>query len=426
MLAHVLDSARALAPSKLVVVVGHAAERLKKEFFASDVIFAEQAEQLGTGHALRQALPFLDDSAVTLVLAGDVPLVQAKTLKRLSEAASATCLALLTVELDNPAGYGRILRDTQGSMVGIVEQKDATDEQQRITEINTGIMAIPTAHLSKWLAALSSSNAQGEYYLTDIFAMATKDGIAIATLSPEFVEETLGVNSQAQRVALERFLQRRRALRLLDQGVMLADLDRIEQRGEMIVGDSVSIDINCIFEGRVDLGDGVVIKASCVLKDVTIGAGAVIEPFCHIEGASIGTGARIGPYARLRPGTELAADVHVGNFVEVKNSQIGEASKANHLSYLGDTSIGARVNVGAGTITCNYDGANKHRTVIEDDVYIGSDVQLVAPVTVAAGATIGAGTTVWKDVAAGQLVINPKTQLAKTGWVRPRKAPKKS
>ncbi len=421
MLAHVLDSARALQPSRLVVVVGHAADQLRGTFAAEDIVFAEQREQLGTGHALQQALSCLDDAPVTLVLNGDVPLVQVDTLKRLAAASSAQALAILTVRLDDPTGYGRILRDHDGQVVGIVEQKDATAEQLEINEVNTGIMAIPTAHLGQWLGALSRSNAQGEYYLTDILAMARADGVAITTVAPGAVEETLGVNSQMQRTELERILQRRRATALLDEGVVLADINRIEQRGVLKVGRGVSIDINCIFEGEVQLGDGVVIKANCVLKDVVISNGAVIEPFCHIEGASIGAGSRVGPYARLRPGTELANDVHVGNFVEVKNSEIGEGSKANHLSYLGDSTIGARVNIGAGTITCNYDGANKHRTVIEDDVHIGSDVQLVAPVKVAAGVTVGAGTTVWKDVEADQLVINPKTQQSKAGWVRPSK-----
>ena len=425
MLAHVLESARLLQPSKLVLVVGHAADQLRERFADDDIIFAEQSEQLGTGHAVMQALPYLDDSPVTLVLNGDVPLVQISTLDRLVAAANAECLAVLTVELPDPAGYGRILRDHQGQMIGIVEQKDATAEQLAICEVNTGIMAVPTRCLAEWLASLKNANAQAEYYLTDIFAMANSDGVQIATVLPEFVEETLGINSQVQRVEVERALQRRRALRLLEQGVILADINRIEQRGELQVGKSVSIDINCIFEGRVELADGVVIKAGCILKDVVIGVGAVIEPYCHIVGASIGAGARIGPYARLRTGTELADDVHIGNFVEVKNSQIGKSSKANHLSYLGDSTVGERVNIGAGTITCNYDGANKHRTEIEDDVHIGSDVQLVAPVVVAAGATVGAGTTVWKDIGPGELAINPKTQQSKTGWLRPRKQSKK-
>ena len=421
MLAHVLDTAGSLSPERLVVVIGHGGDEIQATFSGLDLHWVEQTSLLGTGHAVMHALPALVDAPVTLVMNGDVPLVLPSTMKRLAEAASHDTLALLTVELPDASGYGRIMRDAKGEIESIVEHKDASPEQRLVREINTGIMAIPTRRLKGWIERLDNSNAQGEYYLTDIFAMARADGVSIVAVQPDSIDEIRGVNSQAQRVELERIFQRREAHRLLDAGVMLADAERIEQRGQLSCGVQVSIDINCIFEGKVALGNRVRIGAHCVLKDVDVGSDTVIEPFSHIDGASIGHGARIGPYARLRPGSELAAEVHIGNFVEVKNSSLGIASKANHLSYLGDATIGSAVNIGAGTITCNYDGANKHRTVIEDNVHIGSDVQLVAPVTVKAGATVGAGTTVWKDVEADHLALNPKSQTSSADWQRPRK-----
>jgi bifunctional UDP-N-acetylglucosamine pyrophosphorylase/glucosamine-1-phosphate N-acetyltransferase len=421
MLAHVLDTARSLAPERLVVVIGHGGEEIQATFSGLDLHWVEQTSLLGTGHAVMNALPALTDAAVTLVMNGDVPLVLPSTMRRLADAASHDTLALLTVELPDASGYGRVMRDASGEIVAIVEHKDATPAQRLVREINTGIMAIPTRRLKAWLERLDNRNAQGEYYLTDIFAMAREEGVAIVAVKPDSIDETRGINSQAQRVELERIFQRREAHRLLDAGVMLADVERIEQRGQLSCGVQVSIDINCIFEGKVALGNRVRIGAHCVLKDVDVGSDTVIEPYSHIDGASIDHGARIGPFARIRPGSELAAEVHIGNFVEVKNSSLGMASKVNHLSYLGDASIGAAVNIGAGTITCNYDGANKHRTVIEDNVHIGSDVQLVAPVTVKAGATVGAGTTVWKDVEADHLAINPKNQSGIASWSRPKK-----
>jgi bifunctional UDP-N-acetylglucosamine pyrophosphorylase/glucosamine-1-phosphate N-acetyltransferase len=379
--------------------------------------------QLGTGHALQQALRHLTKAPITLVLYGDVPLVRAATLRTLLEAASKG-VAVLTAELADPTGYGRILRNKAGRVTGIVEQKDATAIQRRIREINTGIMALPTAKLALWLPKLQNRNAQKEYYLTDVIALAVKDRLPVVGVKADDAGETEGVNSRVQLARLERVYQQRLAAQLLEAGVTLIDPQRFDQRGALQCGRDVQIDVNCIFEGAVSLADGVSIGANCVIKDAAIGAGTRIEPFCHLDGAQIGTGCRIGPYARIRPGSQLAAEVHIGNFVEIKASDIGDGSKANHLSYVGDSTVGRNVNIGAGTITCNYDGANKHRTVIEDDVHIGSDVQLVAPVRIARGVTVGAGTTVWKDSPAGGLIINPKSQEHRAGWQRPRKATK--
>jgi bifunctional UDP-N-acetylglucosamine pyrophosphorylase/glucosamine-1-phosphate N-acetyltransferase len=328
------------------------------------------------------------------------------------------------VNLDDPTGYGRIVRDDEGRIVKIVEQKDATDAERAIREVNTGIIVAPTRALKTWLSRLSNHNAQREYYLTDIIAMAVRDGIPVESVQPAQVWETLGVNSKAQLAELERIQQRTIANRLLEQGVTLADPARIDVRGELRCGRDVEIDVGCVFEGEVTLADGVRIGAHCVISNANINEGATIKPFCHIEDANVGAGSQIGPYARLRPGTVLGNDVHIGNFVEVKNSEFGANSKANHLAYLGDASVGARVNIGAGTITCNYDGANKHRTVIEDDAFIGSDSQLVAPVTVGRGATIGAGTTLTKDAPAGSLTISRARQASLSGWQRPMKQKK--
>ncbi|BAX59000.1 MULTISPECIES: bifunctional UDP-N-acetylglucosamine diphosphorylase/glucosamine-1-phosphate N-acetyltransferase GlmU [Burkholderia cepacia complex] len=421
LLSHVIDTARTLQPSRLVVVVGHGAERVQAAVAAPDVQFAVQAEQLGTGHAVRQALPLLDPAQPTLVLYGDVPLTRASTLRRLVDAAREGRYGILTVTLDDPTGYGRIVRDAAGFVTRIVEQKDASPEELKIAEINTGIIVTPTAQLSMWLGALKNENAQGEYYLTDVVELAIEAGFEVVTAQPDDEWETLGVNSKAQLAELERIHQRNVAETLLVDGVTLADPARIDVRGTLRCGRDVSIDVNCVFEGNVTLADNVTIGANCVIRNASVGAGTRIDAFTHIDGAELGANTVIGPYARLRPGAQLADEAHVGNFVEVKNAVIGHGSKANHLTYIGDADIGARVNIGAGTITCNYDGANKFRTVIEDDVFVGSDTQLVAPVRVGRGVTIAAGTTIWKDVADGLLALNEKTQIAKSGYVRPVK-----
>jgi len=421
LLSHVIATARTLQPSRLVVVVGHGAEQVRAAVAAPDIQFAVQAEQLGTGHAVRQALPLLDPAQPTLVLYGDVPLTRASTLQRLVDAARDGRYGILTVTLDDPTGYGRIVRDASGFVTRIVEQKDATPDELKIAEINTGIIVTPTAQLAMWLGALKNENAQGEYYLTDVVELAIEAGFEVVTAQPDEEWETLGVNSKAQLAELERIHQRNVADALLADGVTLADPARIDVRGTLRCGRDVSIDVNCVFEGDVTLADNVTIGANCVIRNASVGAGTRIDAFTHIDGAELGAHTVIGPYARLRPGAQLADEAHVGNFVEVKNAVIGHGSKANHLTYIGDADIGARVNIGAGTITCNYDGANKFRTVIEDDVFVGSDTQLVAPVHVGRGVTIAAGTTVWKDVADGVLALNEKTQTAKSGYVRPVK-----
>ncbi|KVT73441.1 bifunctional N-acetylglucosamine-1-phosphate uridyltransferase/glucosamine-1-phosphate acetyltransferase [Burkholderia ubonensis] len=421
LLSHVIATARALQPSRLVVVVGHGAEQVQAAVAAPDVQFAVQAEQLGTGHAVRQALPLLDPAQPTLVLYGDVPLTRVSTLERLVAAARDGRYGILTVTLDDPTGYGRIVRDPAGFVTRIVEQKDASPEEQKIAEINTGIVVTPTAQLAMWLGALNNDNAQGEYYLTDVVELAIDAGFEVVTAQPDAEWETLGVNSKAQLAELERVHQRNLADALLVDGVTLADPARLDVRGTLRCGRDVSIDVNCVFEGNVTLADDVTVGANCVIRNASIGAGTRIDAFTHIDGAELGAHTVIGPYARLRPGAQLADEAHVGNFVEVKNAVIGHGSKANHLTYIGDADIGARVNIGAGTITCNYDGANKFRTVIEDDVFVGSDTQLVAPVRVGRGVTIAAGTTIWKDVAEGMLALNDKTQTAKSGYVRPVK-----
>ena len=423
LLSHVISTAKALNPSRICVVYGHGGDLVPSQLAAEDVRFVLQSPQLGTGHAVMQASDALDDSAPTLVLYGDVPLTTANTLQTLVDKAGKERLAVLTVDLEDPTGYGRIVRENN-RIVRIVEQKDASDSERAIREVNTGILVAPTRALKSWLSKLSNNNAQQEYYLTDIIAMAVKEGTPVESAQPAQVWETLGVNSKVQLAELERIHQRAIANALLEQGVTLADPNRIDVRGELHCGRDVSIDVGCVFEGEVVLGDGVVIGANCVIRDAKIHSGAMIKPFSHIDGTRIGSDAQIGPYARLRPGTVLGDDVHVGNFVEIKNSQFDAHSKANHLAYVGDATVGARVNIGAGTITCNYDGANKHRTVIEDDAFIGSDTQLVAPVTVGKGATIGAGTTLTKDAPPDSLTVSRAKQTSIASWQRPVKITK--
>jgi bifunctional UDP-N-acetylglucosamine pyrophosphorylase / glucosamine-1-phosphate N-acetyltransferase len=420
LLSHVIDTARALSPSRLCIIYGHGGEAVPQRIGAPDLSFAKQEPQLGTGHAVMQAVPHLRDDVPTLILYGDVPLTTTDSLQQLLDSAGADKLAVLTVELDDPTGYGRIVR-RDGKIIGIVEQKDASESERAIREVNTGIMVAPTAKLKKWLDNLSNDNAQREYYLTDIVARAVEDGVPVVSAQPSAVWETLGVNSKVQLAELERIHQANIAGALLEQGVTLADPARIDVRGTLVCGRDVTIDVNCIFEGQVELEDGVSIGAHCVIRNARIAKGANIKPFCHIEDASVGAQSAIGPYARLRPGTELAEDVHIGNFVEVKNSRIAAHSKANHLAYVGDATVGSRVNIGAGTITCNYDGANKFQTIIEDDAFIGSDTQLVAPVRVGKGATLGAGTTLTRDAPEGKLTVSRARQLTIDNWQRPVK-----
>ncbi len=423
LLSHVVDTARQLNPSRVCVVYGHGGDLVPSTLAADDLRFVLQAPQLGTGHAVMQAAAALDDDVPTLVLYGDVPLTASQTLETLLNKAGKEKLAVLTVDLPDPTGYGRIVRENQ-RIVRIVEQKDASPAERAIQEVNTGILVAPTRSLKAWLGKLSNNNAQQEYYLTDIIAMAVEDGMPIESTQPLHVWETLGVNSKLQLAELERIYQRNIANRLLEQGVTLADPGRIDVRGALSCGRDVAIDVGCVFEGMVELGDGVSIGANCVIRDAKIRPGVTIKAFSHIEGAEVGNDSQIGPYARLRPGTHLGADVHIGNFVEVKNSQFDAHSKANHLAYIGDATVGARVNIGAGTITCNYDGANKHRTVIEDDAFIGSDTQLVAPVTVGKGATLGAGTTLTKDAPPDSLTVSRAKQISISGWQRPVKTKK--
>ncbi len=421
LLAHVIAAARRLSPARLCVVVGHGAEAVRDRIRDADVLWAVQEQQLGTGHAVLQAMPHLQDDGVVLVLYGDVPLIAPETLRSLVAAAGSDGLALLTQQINEPKGYGRIVRDAAGRVARIVEEKDASAAERGIREVNTGILAAPKRRLAAWLAGLRNDNAQREYYLTDVVAAAVGAGAPVEVRHPGAFYECLGVNSKVELASLERRLQMNEAARLLESGVTLADPARIDVRGELTCGRDVTIDVNCIFEGRVSLADGVSIGANCILRDATIGARTEVKPFTLIEEASIGTNARIGPYARIRPGSSLSDEVHIGNFVEVKASTFGRGSKANHLAYIGDSSVGSAVNIGAGTITCNYDGANKHRTVIEDDVHIGSDVQLVAPVTIGKGATIAAGATIVKDVPPGGLTLTEAKQVTKPGWQRPRK-----
>ncbi|MGB4346774.1 MAG: bifunctional UDP-N-acetylglucosamine diphosphorylase/glucosamine-1-phosphate N-acetyltransferase GlmU [Burkholderiaceae bacterium] len=423
LLSHVIDTARSLSPVRCCVVFGHGGDAVPRTLAAEDLDFVLQQPQLGTGHAVMQALPLLQDDQPTLVLYGDVPLTSPATLQKLLRAAGTDKLAVLTVNLDDPTGYGRIVREHH-RIVRIVEQKDASDTERNIREVNTGILIAPTKQLKAWLSNLSNYNAQGEYYLTDIIARAVASGVTVESAQPDFVWETLGVNSKVQLAELERIHQHNIARELLEAGVTLLDPARIDVRGKLVCGRDVEIDVGCIFEGQVNIADKVKIGAHCVIKNAHIASGAVIKPFCHIEDAVVGANSQIGPYARLRPGTELAEDVHIGNFVEIKNSQIAAHSKANHLAYVGDATVGARVNIGAGTITCNYDGANKFRTTIEDDAFIGSDSQLVAPVTVGKGATLGAGTTLTKNAPPDSLTVSRARQISIAGWQRPVKQKK--
>lgn len=420
MIDHVLDKARAIeGEHRIIVVVGHAADVVKNHLKDNhDIQFALQAEQLGTGHALMQALPLCEPDKPTLVLLGDVPLIETQTLETLIKEAGNE-LGLLTVKLDNPTGYGRIVRDANGAVCAIVEEKDADAEQRKINEVNTGIMVLPTNRLNEWLSALKNENAQGEYYLTDVIAMAVANQVTVHTACASSAVEVEGVNSKIQLAALERAYQEKQAQRLMAEGVTLIDPRRIDVRGELICGRDVTIDAGCVFSGRVVLKDGVTVGAYCVLKDVELAQGVEVKPFCHFDGAVVGEKAILGPYTRLRPGTTLAEQTHIGNFVEIKKSVVGVGSKVNHLSYIGDTDMGAGVNIGAGTITCNYDGVNKFRTTIKDNAFIGSDTQLVAPVTVGEGATLGAGTTLTRDAPDGKLTISRARQTVIEGWKRP-------
>lgn len=423
MLAHVIDSARALDPAGIHVVYGHGGEQVRAAFAGQpDLHWAEQAQQLGTGHAVQQAMPGVPDDARVLVLYGDVPLIRSETLQRLLDAPGR--LAVLAAELHDATGYGRIVRDAEGRVAAIVEHKDASDDQRHIRIVNTGVIAGDAASLKRWLANLSNGNAQGEYYLTDVFAMAAHEYAGAEIVIAADAQETEGANDPWQLAQLERAFQLRRVRALCVAGARFADVNRVDVRGTVEVGSDVEIDIDVIFEGRVVLGDGVRIGPFCRLKDVTLAAGTEVRAHCDLDGARSEGAAHIGPYARLRPGTVLADGVHVGNFVETKNAQIGVGSKANHLSYLGDAVIGAGVNVGAGTITCNYDGANKSTTTIHDGAFIGSNAALVAPVVIGEGATIAAGSVINKDAAAGKLTVARAKQVTVDGWKRPVKKPK--
>lgn len=422
LLSHVLDTAKALTPQQICVVYGHGNESVPDAIGNDQLVWVKQEPQLGTGHALMQALPHLDKKGITLVLYGDVPLIKLETLQNLILVSANKSLAILTVELDEPTGYGRIVRDLEtGNITAIVEEKDADLDQKNIREINTGIMAVQNESLHKWLPKLSNKNVQKEYYLTDIVGMAAGTKEKIEAAHPSYVWEVMGVNSKIQLALLERTYQENYAKKLLEQGVTLGDYLRIDIRGQLNCGKDVEIDVNCIFEGTVEIGNGVRIGANCILKNVTVETGTIIFPYSLIENAEIGKNCRIGPFSRIRPGTSLASEVHVGNFVEIKNSSIGVGSKANHLSYIGDTNIGKNVNVGAGTITCNYDGANKFQTIIEDNVFIGSDTQLIAPVKVAKGSTIGAGSTITRDTPPQELTLSRTKQISIAGWKRPNK-----
>ncbi|MCG6284603.1 bifunctional UDP-N-acetylglucosamine diphosphorylase/glucosamine-1-phosphate N-acetyltransferase GlmU [Vibrio diabolicus] len=417
---HVIDTCTGLGAQNIHLVFGHGGDQMQTTLAEEPVNWVLQADQLGTGHAVDQASPSFEDDEKILVLYGDVPLISAETIENLLDAQPTGGIALLTVMLDNPTGYGRIIRKN-GPVVAIVEQKDATEEQKQIKEINTGVMVATGGDLKRWLSGLNNNNAQGEYYLTDVIAAAHDEGRAVEAVHPVNAIEVEGVNDRAQLARLERAFQSMQAQKLLEQGVMLRDPARFDLRGELQCGMDCEIDVNVIIEGKVSLGDNVVIGAGCVLKDCEIDDNTIVRPYSVIEGATVGEECTVGPFTRLRPGAEMRNDSHVGNFVEVKNARIGEGSKANHLTYLGDAEIGQRTNIGAGTITCNYDGANKFKTIIGNDVFVGSDSQLVAPVTIADGATIGAGTTLTKDVEEGELVITRVKERKINGWQRPVK-----
>jgi len=423
LLQHVIDAAKQLNPSKIIVVYGYGGNAVPEAFTHENIVWVEQKEQLGTGHAVQQAAPHLDKDATTLILLGDVPLLSRTSCETLLNKTKA--LGLLTVNKANPTGYGRIVRNAQTSIEAIVEHKDATEQQRQITEVNTGIIAANNQHLKAWLAQLSNNNAQGEYYLTDIVALAVKDGHQVAAEVTNDESSVEGVNSKADLSGLERVYQMRYATALMNAGATLQDPFRIDVRGDLKIGKDVEIDVGCVFEGEVTLGDNVKVGPYCVIKNSTIGSGTEIAAYTHIEQAHVNAGCKLGPYARLRPGAQIADHAHIGNFVEIKNSTIGDGSKVNHLSYVGDAVVGKNVNIGAGTITCNYDGANKFKTIIEDNAFIGSDTQLVAPVTIGEGATIAAGSTITRDAPAGQLTFcRAKEQKSIANWKRPVKKPK--
>jgi bifunctional UDP-N-acetylglucosamine pyrophosphorylase/glucosamine-1-phosphate N-acetyltransferase len=423
LLQHVIDAAKQLNPSKIIVVYGYGGNAVPEAFAHENIVWVEQKEQLGTGHAVQQASPHLDQEATTLILLGDVPLVSRTSCETLLNKTKA--LGLLTVNKANPIGYGRIVRNAQTSIEAIVEHKDATEQQRQITEVNTGIIAANNQHLKAWLAQLSNNNAQGEYYLTDIVALAVKDGHQVAAEVTNDESSVEGVNSKTDLSGLERVYQMRYATALMNAGATLQDPFRIDVRGDLKIGKDVEIDVGCVFEGEVSLADNVKVGPYCVIKNSTIGSGTEIAAYTHIEQAHVNAGCKLGPYARLRPGAEIEDHAHIGNFVEIKNSTIGDGSKVNHLSYVGDAIVGKNVNIGAGTITCNYDGANKFKTIIEDNAFIGSDTQLVAPVTIGEGATIAAGSTITRDAPAGQLTFcRAKEQKSIANWKRPVKKPK--
>jgi bifunctional UDP-N-acetylglucosamine pyrophosphorylase / glucosamine-1-phosphate N-acetyltransferase len=423
MVSHVIETAHQLGADAIHLVYGHGGELLQQRLDDASVQWVLQAEQLGTGHAVAQATPTIPDEAQVLVLYGDTPLITSATLQKLLAVQPVGGIGLLTVTLANPTGYGRIVRE-QGEVVGIIEQKDANAEQLAITEVNTGVLVAPANKLKQWLAALNCQNAQGEYYLTDVIAAAHRDGAAIATAQPAEAAETEGANNRLQLAALERFYQHREADRLMLEGVTLLDPARFDLRGTLVCGEDVIIDTNVIIEGKVELGHRVHIGSGCVLKDCVIADDSIISPYTVIESSKLARATTVGPFARLRPGSVLGEESHVGNFVEIKNTSLGFGSKAGHLSYLGDSEIGRDVNIGAGTITCNYDGANKHKTIIEDNVFVGSDTQLVAPVIVRKGATIGAGTTVTREIGENELVITRVPQRHIANWQRPVKIKK--
>jgi bifunctional UDP-N-acetylglucosamine pyrophosphorylase/glucosamine-1-phosphate N-acetyltransferase len=420
----VIQCAKQLAPEKIIVVYGYGGQMVQAVFEQEKMIWVEQKEQLGTGHAVQQALPYLDNDANVLILLGDVPLVSAESCQLLLNRAQHQ-LVIQSFNKTDPTGYGRIIRNEKSLVMAIVEHKDATIEQLKITEVNTGIMAMPSQYLKNWLSRLNNHNVQQEYYLTDIVGFAGEDKVAVSAEMTADEWSVTGINSKQDLAQIERVFQQRAALTLLQKGVTLLDPARIDIRGQLETASDVEIDVGCIFEGQVRLGEGVKIGAYCVLKDTTIAAGTIIAPFTHIVETSIGEHCKIGPYARLRPGTKLAAETHIGNFVELKNAEVDIGSKVNHLSYVGDASVGKNVNIGAGTITCNYDGANKFKTIIEDNVFVGSDTQLVAPVTIGKGATIAAGSTITKNAPADALTLcRAREQKSVLGWKRPVKQKK--
>lgn len=421
---HVVDTARQIGGQQILIIVGHGAEKVEERMAADDVKFVLQAQQLGTGHAVQQALPHLRNDATVLILYGDVPLTRAETLQKLIAAVNDKQMGLLTVNMQDPTGYGRIVRNSSGAVQAIVEHKDANDEQKKIAEINTGIMAVKANHLQQWLPKLQNNNAQGEYYLTDIIAMAQQSGIAIHVEQPNAVEEVEGINNRQQQAALERFYQKQKANELMVAGVTLLDPARFDCRGTLTVGRDVVIDINCVFEGDVVLGDGVTIEPNCIIINSKIGNFTHIKANSHIEDSTLDASCEIGPYARLRPGSQLAVGVKIGNFVETKKVNIAKGSKVNHLSYIGDATVGTGVNIGAGTITCNYDGVNKSKTEIGDNAFIGSNSSLVAPVKIGVGSTVGAGSVITKDVEIAELAIARGKQRNIQGWERPTKKPK--